>query len=164
MKKYDVPPLVAVGWEGIFGFSMLGLLMFPFYFIPASFGASRPIRLENAIDAFIQFSNNWQIIFSMLGLIVSIAFFNFSGLTVAKELNATTRMVLDSVRTMFVWFVSLGVGWELFNYLQPVGYVLLVVGTFVYYNMVFVPLWKKFRGGGSEKEPLLSADNNAVQS
>eukprot|EP00118_Oscarella_pearsei_P006777 m.31299 g.31299 ORF g.31299 m.31299 type:complete len:400 (+) comp31478_c0_seq4:19-1218(+) len=162
LKKYDVPPLVAVGWEGIFGFTMLGLLMFPFYFVPASFSAAHPIRLENSIDAFIQFSSNWQITFSMVGLIISIAFFNFSGLTVAKELNATTRMVLDSVRTMFVWFVSLGVQWEKFHYLQPVGYVMLVVGTFLYYNLVFAPLLKRWKTKSAESGPLLSADSNSA--
>ncbi|XP_003378025.1 hypothetical protein Tsp_02190 [Trichinella spiralis] len=41
------------------------------------------------------------------GLIVSIAFFNFAGISVTKEMNATTRMVLDSVRVFFIWGVSL---------------------------------------------------------
>ena len=27
--KYNIPPLQAVGWEGIFGFCTLGLLLIP---------------------------------------------------------------------------------------------------------------------------------------
>jgi hypothetical protein len=27
--KYNIPPLQAVGWEGIFGFGTLGLLLIP---------------------------------------------------------------------------------------------------------------------------------------
>ena len=29
LVKYDIPPLLAVGWEGVFGFSVLSLLLIP---------------------------------------------------------------------------------------------------------------------------------------
>ena len=44
--------------------------------------------------------------------IISIAFFNFFGLSVTKTQSATTRMVLDSVRTVVIWAFALAVGWE----------------------------------------------------
>jgi len=53
-----------------------------------------------------------------LGTVVSIAFFNFAGVSVTKELSATTRMVLDSVRTLVIWAVTLALGWQSFHYLQ----------------------------------------------
>jgi hypothetical protein len=31
-----------------------------------------------------------------------------TGITVTQEMSATTRMVLDSVRTIFIWMISLG--------------------------------------------------------
>jgi len=49
---------------------------------------------------------------------LSIAFFNFAGISVTKELSATTRMVLDSVRTLVIWIVTLSLGWQNFQYLQ----------------------------------------------
>ena len=167
--KYDVPPLQAVGWEGIWGFTVLGLLQFAFYFIPVSFSSVRPARLENVIDAVYQIGNSRTLIIATIGLILSISFFNFSGITVTKEMNATTRMVLDSVRTLFIWIVSLSIGWDSFQPLQPVGYVFLVCGTFIYYNLVFVPLWGwimiKLSGAKpSEKKPLLfDAGSNSGQ-
>ena len=164
IKKYAVPPLQAVGWEGIFGFSILFLLQFVFYAIPATFSSLRPERFENSVDALIQLGNSATIIISIVGLILSIAFFNFAGITVTKEMSATTRMVLDSVRTLFIWMVSLGVSWETFKPLDPLGYILLVCGTFIYYNLVFVPLWKKFRnnkGNESEEESPLLFDETA---
>ena len=33
VTKYNVPPLQAVGWEGIFGFSIISILLIPMYFI-----------------------------------------------------------------------------------------------------------------------------------
>ena len=38
-----------------------------------------------------------------LGNVASIAFFNFFGISVTKEMSATTRMVLDSIRTFVIW-------------------------------------------------------------
>ncbi|KRT78800.1 hypothetical protein AMK59_6550, partial [Oryctes borbonicus] len=52
----DIPPLQAVGWEGVFGFIVLGLLHIPFYFIYVGPPFSNNARgvLEDIIDAFIQ--------------------------------------------------------------------------------------------------------------
>jgi len=35
--------------------------------------------------------------------------------------SATSRSIIDTLRTLFVWLVSLGLGWERFNWLQVVG-------------------------------------------
>lgn len=53
--------------------------------------------------------------------VFSIAFFNFAGVSVTKELSATTRMVLDSIRTLVVWVFSIMLQWESFQYLQVGG-------------------------------------------
>lgn len=55
---------------------------------------------------------------------------------VTKEISATTRMVLDSVRTMVIWAVSLLIGWQSFHYLQVVGFVSLIFGMCVYNNII----------------------------
>ena len=47
---------------------------------------------------------------------MSIAFFNFSGISVTKEISATTRMVLDSTRTVVIWGFSLAVSWQKFTW------------------------------------------------
>ena len=175
IRKYEVPPLQAVGWEGIFGFSVLIILLFPMYFIPWHLPASQDfwqdtIRFEDSIDGLHQIFNSPLLLLSTLGLIVSIAFFNFSGLTVTQTMSATTRMVLDSVRTIFIWVVSLGLSWQAFEPLQPVGYFVLFVGTCIYYDLIIMPgirwiltnlgLWKPKKEGGeayvsSEKQALL---------
>lgn len=94
----------------------------PFYFIhvPKPFQDNTTDSLENVIDALYQIKNSWQILVSILGTIVSIAFFNYAGISVTKEISATTRMVLDSVRTVVIWVVSLAIGWQPFQPLQLV--------------------------------------------
>ena len=145
IKKYKVPALQGVGWEGIFGFSVLTILLFPMFFIPWHLPATQDFwqihtRFEDAIDALHQIFSARLLLVASLGVIVSIAFFNFSGLTVTKTMNATTRMVLDSVRTIFIWVVSLILGWQKFEALQPVGYGILFVGACIYYNLIFMPV------------------------
>lgn len=121
----------------MFGTILLSLLLIPMYYVrvPAPFTQDPDGRLENVLDAFKQIRANLLIlvalggeelfvpIFIILspifsGTVVSIAFFNFAGISVTKELNATTRMVLDSVRVLVIWAVSLAVGWQSFILVQ----------------------------------------------
>lgn len=60
-------------------------------------------------------------IFLAAGNVLSIAFFNFAGISVTKELSSTTRMVLDSGRTLIIWVASLALQWQAFYPLQIIG-------------------------------------------
>ncbi|XP_075746994.1 transport and golgi organization 9 isoform X2 [Rhipicephalus microplus] len=141
VTKYKVAPLQAVGWEGFFGFVVLGTLLVPMYFIPAgnTIFQNPGGQLEDAIDGFIQIKNSWHVALGVVGTVLSIAFFNFAGISVTKELSATTRMVLDSVRTLVIWLFSLAVRWQGFNWTQIVGFVVLILGMFLYNNVIIRP-------------------------
>ncbi|XP_076611622.1 solute carrier family 35 member F6 [Chaetodon auriga] len=131
--KHDVHPLRAVGTEGFFGFIVLTLLLIPMYFIHVGNFSDNPRHvLEDALDAFCQIGHQPLILLALLGNTVSIAFFNFAGISVTKEISATTRMVLDSLRTLVIWVVSLALGWEQFHGLQVLGFLVLLVGTGLY--------------------------------
>uniref|UniRef100_A0A1A8RGX5 Solute carrier family 35 member F6 n=1 Tax=Nothobranchius rachovii TaxID=451742 RepID=A0A1A8RGX5_9TELE len=131
--KHDVHPLRAVGTEGLFGFIVLTLLLFPMYFIYVGNFSNNPRHvLEDALDAFCQIGYKPLILLALLGNTVSIAFFNFAGISVTKEISATTRMVLDSLRTLVIWVVSLALSWEEFQGLQVLGFLVLLLGTALY--------------------------------
>lgn len=131
--KHDVHPLRAVGTEGFFGFFVLSLLLIPMYFIHVGdFGTNPRQVLEDALDAFCQIGHEPLVLLALLGNTVSIAFFNFAGISVTKEISATTRMVLDSLRTLVIWAVSLALGWEQFQGLQVLGFLVLLIGTALY--------------------------------
>ena len=163
VKKHNVPALQAVGWEGVWGFTLFGLLLVPFYYIHYSFSSLQPPRFENTVDAALQMTHSWQTGVATVFLILSIALLNFCGMSVTKEMSATTREVLDSVRNLFVWAFALVKKWAKFHYMQPVGYSLLVMGILVYYNLVLLPrvvkIWKKWKNEekhGNENAPLLT--------
>lgn len=138
VNSKDINPLQAVGWEGVFGFVTLALLHVPMYYlkVPPPFSNNARSTLEDVPDAFVQMFNNKLIIVALVGTIVSIAFFNFAGISVTKELSATTRMVLDSVRTLIIWVVSLSLHWQIFHPLQVVGFLFLLAGMCVYNNLL----------------------------
>ncbi|KFM69984.1 Transmembrane protein, partial [Stegodyphus mimosarum] len=90
VTKHNVPALLGVGWEGLFGFVILSILLVPMYYIKAgkSIFSNPGGRMEDALDGFVQLSNSWQVTLAFTGTIVSIAFFNFAGLSVTKEMSA----------------------------------------------------------------------------
>lgn len=140
----NIPALQAVGWEGFFGFSVLGLLLVPMYYIKVGVPFSvfpDGGSLEDFFDAIAQIENSGQLAVALTGTVISIAFFNFAGISVTKEMSATTRMVLDSVRTVVIWVVALGVGWQEFHWLQVLGFVGLIFGMCLYNNVLVTRIW-----------------------
>jgi len=141
LEKYDVPALLAVGLEGFFGVIILSVAIIPMYYIyvPSTFSHNPLNRLEDALDAFRQMGENPMIIVALSGTVASMALFNFAGISVTKELSATTRMVLDSARTPLIWIVCMSLGWQGFVGLQVLGFGLLLLGMFVYNDVIFGP-------------------------
>ncbi|NXH78089.1 S35F6 protein, partial [Hydrobates tethys] len=153
---------------GFFGFIILALLLVPMYYIPAGSFSGNPRRtLEDALDAFCQIGRRPLIALALLGNISSIAFFNFAGISVTKEISATTRMVLDSLRTLVIWAISLAVGWETFHGLEILGFGVLLAGAALY-NGLHRPLLARLpwhgeeAGGTAEREGLLRGESTAI--
>jgi drug/metabolite transporter (DMT)-like permease len=164
VNAQNVPPLLAVGLEGMFGFLTLSGFCAAAYFIPGVRGLSEtPVRLEDLLDALEQLgSGNLLLLLGMVFAILSIAFYNFFGISVTKNLSAAHRMVLDSTRTVIVWLFSLivhaaapesGHG-QAFSYLQLVGFLILVAGSIVYYEII--PIFPARKATTSSRDdPLL---------
>ncbi|KAL3994450.1 EamA-like transporter family protein [Acanthocheilonema viteae] len=141
VSELNAPPLLVVGLEGLFGLAILTFLLFPMYYIrvPSIFSTNPYHRLEDIFDAFREIKSNPWIGCALLLTMISIAFFNFAGISVTKELSATTRMVLDSVRILLIWLVSIPFFDEHFIPLQLLGFALLILGMFVYNDIFFGP-------------------------
>jgi len=141
IAKYNVPALQAVGWEGTFGFTTLAVLLIPFSFIYVGpkFGNNPRMVLEDPYDGVYQLYHNPMLALAFSGTVISIAFFNFAGISVTKELSATTRMVLDSIRTISIWMFSIAVDWQDFYALQLLGFAILLSGMCFYNDIIILP-------------------------
>ncbi|KAF7995596.1 hypothetical protein HCN44_006703 [Aphidius gifuensis] len=141
----EIPPLQAVGWEGVFGFIGIILLMIPLNYIHAGppFGDNSQGTIEASLDALVQIENSGRLFMAVIGITVSIAFFNYAGLSVTQQMSSTTRMVLDSLRTIVIWAFSLTFQWQEFHFLQLVGFTVLLVGMSCYNNVIIPQLIRK---------------------
>ncbi|ORY12509.1 major facilitator superfamily domain-containing protein [Clohesyomyces aquaticus] len=133
MEKYDMEPIKVVGWEGTFGFLVTAIGMVVLHFV---IGTGYFDAKEGLWEVF----HNKRIAVSSLLIMISIGGFNFFGLSVTRTVSATSRSTIDTCRTLFIWIVSLGLGWETFKWLQVAGFALLVYGTFVFNDLVRPPL------------------------
>jgi drug/metabolite transporter (DMT)-like permease len=134
MARYSIAPLVAVGYEGLFG--TLSILIF----MPVmSLWASRSMFFDLP-RGWRQMVDNPPVLYSGLIIALSIAFFNFFGLSVTRHVSANSRGLTDTCRTLSIWLISLGLGWEKFvwpiSLLQVAGFGLLVYGTLLFNNLV----------------------------
>eukprot|EP00308_Calcidiscus_leptoporus_P004882 CAMPEP_0119367420 /NCGR_PEP_ID=MMETSP1334-20130426/14197_1 /TAXON_ID=127549 /ORGANISM="Calcidiscus leptoporus, Strain RCC1130" /LENGTH=265 /DNA_ID=CAMNT_0007383823 /DNA_START=491 /DNA_END=1288 /DNA_ORIENTATION=- len=131
----DMPALLAVGCEGMWGLLVLGTLLVALQHLPSAGG----LPIEDTIDAAVQVRNRPHLMILLLGNSLSIAAFNSLGITITKMSSASYRMVLDSTRTLSVWAIGLAFGGETFHWMQVVGFSLLALGTMLYNEAVRLP-------------------------
>ncbi|KAF1985235.1 hypothetical protein K402DRAFT_394930 [Aulographum hederae CBS 113979] len=139
MEKYSMEPLQVVGWEGLWGFlvTVLGMVILHF-----SYGITPKGRYGyfDAKEGLREVGHYQSIAVSSVLIMISIGGFNFFGLSVTRTVSATSRSTIDTCRTLFIWIVSLGLGWETFKWLQVAGFALLVYGTFLFNDLIRPPL------------------------
>jgi hypothetical protein len=126
MGRYSVPPLVAVGYEGLFG-AITILLSIPILSIPAVSSKSTFFDLPRGWH---QMVDTPAVLWCGIAIAFSIALFNFFGLSVTRHVSATARSLVDTCRTLSIWLISLLLGWEKIRFpislLQVMGFSLLV--------------------------------------
>jgi drug/metabolite transporter (DMT)-like permease len=151
MHSSTVGPLQMVAFEGTFGLVLTLLLQVLLY---ATYGST-----DSGRGGYFDMRAGWEDItghrsiwVSSLLIMVCVGAFNFFGLSVTKNVSATSRSTIDTCRVLFVWLTSLGLGWEHFRWLQVLGFVVLVYGTFLYNEIVRMPNWKSVQGGSTEEE------------
>ncbi|KAK3175980.1 hypothetical protein OEA41_007302 [Lepraria neglecta] len=139
LEQYALEPLKVVGWEGVFGFivTIIGMIILHFAVGRTDKGRNGYFDAE---EGWREITHYRAIAVSSVLIMISIGGFNFFGLSVTRTVSATARSTIDTCRTLFIWIVSLGLGWETFKWLQIVGFALLVYGTFLFNDIVSPPL------------------------
>lgn len=139
LENSPIEPIRVVGWEGIFGFTVTLLAMVVLHLSIGITDAGRYGTFD-MVEGWRQITENKQVLMSSILIMISIGGFNFFGLSVTRSVSATSRSTIDTCRTLFIWIVSLGLGWESFKWLQILGFALLVYFTFVFNGIVQPPL------------------------
>ena len=115
------------------------------------------MRFENAIFAVKQIYESTQLKCFLCLYILSIAFFNFSGLTISKNVSSTARTIVDTIRTIVIWVFFLTMPFvpedtkETFSWLQLLGFSILILGGVIYNEILVIPY---FGFGDNTKEKI----------
>ncbi|KAJ1570091.1 Dynein heavy chain 1, axonemal [Nowakowskiella sp. JEL0078] len=157
LARYSVAPLQAVGLEGLFGLISLIVGLPILYY---SVGVNHPGGYFDVPVGWHQFIGFPQILYAGIGIIFSIAFFNWFGLSVTRVISATSRSTIDTSRTLFIWIVSLSLGWETFKWLQVLGFAVLIYGTFLFNDVISPPAFCRPSPGLIREEVQTSSDVN----
>ncbi len=96
LEKYNVAPMLAVGWQGVFGTGLCTVVVVILNFIHDS--SDQPDhRVENTVDAFIQMSNSSILLGSFVGLILAFFIHKYLGMELVHAMGAIMRSAV--VRT-----------------------------------------------------------------
>ncbi len=137
LTQYRVPALLAVGLEGFWGL-LICLTIGP-WLARVDLFHGRPF--DNFSTALHEIAVSPMLLWSTVASIVSIAFFNSFGVRVTKRLSGAARAAIDACRTLFIWVIALGLGWEPLSpplriTLQVLGFLVLLSGTSLYNELL----------------------------
>ncbi|KAF9898053.1 hypothetical protein BX616_004554 [Lobosporangium transversale] len=156
LSGFHIAPLRAVGYEGLFG-TLTVLVAMPI--LHFTIGVANPGSYFDLSAGWEQITSYPQIWIPAIIMLFSISSFNFFGISVTKTICATSRSTIDSCRTLFIWAISLYLGWEKFLPLQVLGFALLVYGTFVFNGVVRPHVFAPPKAvHPDENRPLLNPD------
>ncbi|KAK7918147.1 hypothetical protein PG985_010021 [Apiospora marii] len=153
LERSAIDPINVVGWEGSFGLIATLIIMLVMHFAVGQTEAGR-YGMFDMVEGLNQMFEHKAVLISSLLIMISIGGFNFFGLSVTRSVSATSRSTIDTCRTLFIWIVSLGLGWETFKWLQVLGFALLVYFTFLF-NGIVQPPFKFLKVDEGEIEELL---------
>jgi len=165
LKSRSYHPTNVVFMEGFWGVTFMICIFFPilnatphlFPTSPEAYNVSKEnpavlVYNENFIDALVQMRNFPLYLILDLVVLLSIAFFNFFGLSVTRSLSAVHRTLIDACRTIFVWsvqvllfiidpvtFKHVGEELSLYSLLQLGGFIFLIIGTLIYNEILRLP-------------------------
>ena len=103
IRKYNVHQLDVLGYQGYYAAGIAALACSVLMFVPGP----RAGQLENINDAFLQLSNDWRLKAAMTGFVFNAAVFIGSSITLTKYIDSTARVVIEQLRTITVWAISM---------------------------------------------------------
>jgi hypothetical protein len=80
--------------------------------------------------------NNSKLLISVGLSTLVIGPFNYYGTNLTKYSSAMHRCLIDASRMCIVWLISIISGWEVFKPQQAFGYLFVMVGNLVYYEVL----------------------------
>ena len=121
-------------------------------------------QMEDAIDGFIQIGNNPILLVCFISTILTLVIAQTAGIGISRKVSAVFRLVMDSLRTILVWAVSISVPDfnQGFQPLQIVGFFIISLGVLVFNDVLigeFKQGYEKISKKVFEAKTVMSCQN-----
>jgi uncharacterized membrane protein len=125
---YDIGPLTAVGIEGFWGLVIMAVMSVIFY------------DEQKYNDTYHEIVYDKILLDLIISHIFLIGLSNYFGAKVTK-VSSQTRVILGTLKTIIVSVISVYMGLESeLSVGKIVGFLIITIGTFIYTNMIKIPL------------------------
>lgn len=172
IKRAKLPAVDIVLWSGLWPvFFMLSVVYPAMYAVTGSDHG----HLNDPMSSVTLLAHSPELRALMLAICCTAGAMNMSLTYATARLSAIWRMMLDACRTSVVWLFGLlfhycvdqgsdlGEAWSSLSYLELFGFLLVVLGQFVYGGFLRMPCARVNRGGCSDLADLESGQAAAVE-
>lgn len=171
LDKYELNVMQMIGFESMVGAVTSTAIMFVVMNITCTYpefcNAEMGFPIDSPPTALYDLKFKQRSLFFILTCL-SIMIFNLCGLTITKNAGAVFKMVLDTLRTITVWIISIIIRFEKINpfekvAIELVGFIFLISGNLIFNELIVIKICglhkytKKYRKITENKneEPLI---------
>lgn len=172
-KKYQCKITKVIGFQGIFGIFLMIIVLPILDSINCGEGKTDFIRnvctkdengvwsLENFVFALKQLKNSKKLIFLSLLYAIGDLGYNLTGITIGKEATSTARAIAENMKILLIWIFFLfpfnPINYrEKFNWIQFIGYLMLLFGNLIYHEIIVI-----FKENKNDDEEYIIIDNDS---
>lgn len=142
LRKNHIHPLKLVGYEGMFGLIFNVVVLAITNNIPCDVTNKAACningKMEDVIGGLKGIFENGILLMWVIISMVSLGLTNYFAMSVTKVASALTRVVLSIATLVIIWAINLILG-EPFEWLQLVGFLILIFGNLVYQKIIKIP-------------------------
>jgi hypothetical protein len=142
LENIVIHPMEVVGIEGLCGSIYYIVLLAIMYAIPCNYeNFCVNGHVEDFIQAFDQIFTNGLLCLAWFLFMITLAICTWTGISTTKHASSLARSTIDTCRTVLVWVMSIIIGWEQFIWVQLVGFIILIIGTAIYNEVLIIPVF-----------------------
>ncbi|CAI2372902.1 unnamed protein product [Moneuplotes crassus] len=141
LRTYHLRSFEVVAWEGLWGCILLVLILPALQYIPCSNSICNHGVVEDSLFALKQIFSEPRMIILCILVFFFICIYNGFGLAVTKMISSTNRVVVRQMKIVLIWIFFLVYpyeGGESFKPLQLIGFIVLVIGVFLYNEVIVI--------------------------
>ena len=91
-------------------------------------------------EVYNELKNNKLLLMQTLLNLLIIAVYNIAGIMITKHASSAQRSTVDTSKSLLIWIVLIFMGKEKFIWGELIGFILLVLGTLIYNEIIEIPI------------------------